>query len=87
MTMTGRVITDEMRPEFDLEAEERIPWAHEYGAIDAAWLIAAGSMVPCYQGRHGFGVPSTAWRSSEHGRRPKPNDVVGATGTTGGIRI
>jgi len=62
MTMTGRTTVDRMRPEFDLETENTIPWGHEYGALDAALLIPAGSTQPCFKGRHGFGVPNATGR-------------------------
>ena len=49
MTITGRVIADRIRVEF-LPAESAFPWAHEYGALDAANLVPAGSTVPLIHG-------------------------------------
>jgi len=61
MTITGRVIADRISVEF-LPAESAFPWAHDYGALDAANLIPAGSTVPCYQGHMGLGIASTTRR-------------------------
>lgn len=61
MTMTGRVIADKIGSEF-LPAESAVPWAHEFGAIDAAPIIPAGSMVAQIQGKRGFGMPLVAAR-------------------------
>ena len=64
MTMTGRTIPgSELRPEYEPD-DERFPWGHEIGAIDAANSIPAGSTVPCCKGHMGFGVPSMARRGS-----------------------
>ena len=62
MTMTGRVMADQIGDEFLPDDEAAVPWAHEFGALDAANLIPAGSTVPCYQGHLGFGVASTTRR-------------------------
>jgi len=61
MTITGRVIADRIRVEF-LPAECAFPWAHDYGALDAAPLIPAGSTIPLIQGHLGFGIASTTRR-------------------------
>ena len=61
MTMTGRTMPTQIRDEFDHQ-EGEIPWGHNYGALDAANLIPAGSTVPCYQGHMGFGIASTTRR-------------------------
>ena len=61
MTMTGRTIPDKPQPEF-VPGDERFPWGHEFGAIDASNMLPAGSTVPCYKGHLGFGVPQVAWR-------------------------
>lgn len=42
MTMTGRVMADQIGTEF-LPAESAVPLAHEFGALDAAILIPSGS--------------------------------------------
>ena len=56
MTMTGRVIADKIGSEF-LPAESAVPWAHEFGALDAAILIPSGSTKQLVNGRRGFGIP------------------------------
>ena len=64
MTMTGRTILgSELRPEYEPD-DERFPWGHEIGAIDAANSSPAGSTVPCFQGHLGFGVPRSVRRGS-----------------------
>ena len=61
MTMTGRVMADKIGGEF-LQAESAVPWAHEFGAIDAAILIPSGSTKQFMKGRRGFGIPRTEGR-------------------------
>ena len=61
MTMTGRVMADQIGSEF-LPAESAVPWAHEFGAIDAAILIPSGSTQQFVTGRRGFGIPRTEGR-------------------------
>ena len=61
MTMTGRVMADKIGSEF-LPAESAVPWAHEFGAIDAAILIPSGSTKQFVKGRRGFGIPRTEGR-------------------------
>lgn len=61
MTITGRVIADRISVEF-LPAESAVPWAHDFGAIDATNMIPAGSTIPLIQGHLGFGIASTAKR-------------------------
>lgn len=43
MTMTGRVLADQIGAEFLLDDEAVVPLAHEFGALDAAILIPSGS--------------------------------------------
>ena len=61
MTMTGRVMADKIGSEF-LPAESAVPWAHEFGAIDAAILIPSGSTKQFVKGRRGFGIQQTVGR-------------------------
>jgi len=61
MTMTGRVIADQIGDEF-LPTESAVPWAHELGALDAAILIPSGSTKEFVKGRSGFGFPRTEGR-------------------------
>ena len=61
MTMTGRVIADKIGSEF-LPVESAAPWAHEFGALDAAILIPSGSTKQFVKGRRGFGIPRTEGR-------------------------
>ena len=61
MTMTGRVIADKINSE-SLPDESAVPWAHEFGAIDAAILIPSGSTKQFVKGRRGFGIPRTEGR-------------------------
>ena len=61
MTMTGRVMADKIGGEF-LPDESAVPWAHEFGAIDAAILIPSGSTKQFMKGRRGFGIPRTEGR-------------------------
>lgn len=61
MTMTGRLMADEISSEF-LPDVSALPWAHEYGAIDASPLIPAGSTKAQCVGQRGFGRPRTAAR-------------------------
>ena len=61
MTMTGRVIADKIGSEF-LPTESAVPWAHEFGAIDAATLIPSGSTKQFVKGRRGFGIPRAEGR-------------------------
>ena len=61
MTMTGRVMADQIGAEF-LPAESSVPWAHELGAIDAAIMIPSGSTKQFVKGRRGFGFPRTEGR-------------------------
>ena len=55
MTMTGRVMADQIGDEF-LPTESVVPWAHEFGALDAAILIPSGSTKQFMKGRRGFGI-------------------------------
>ena len=61
MTMTGRAIADKIGSEF-LPTESAVPWAHEFGALDAAILIPSGSTKEFVKGRRGFGFPRTEGR-------------------------
>ena len=61
MTMTGRVMADSINAEF-LPAESAVPWAHEFGALDAAILIPSGSTIEAFKGEYGFGIPRSAAR-------------------------
>ena len=61
MTMTGRVIADQIGSEF-LPHTSAVPWAHEFGALDAAILIPSGSTKQFEKGRRGFGIPRTEGR-------------------------
>ena len=61
MTMTGRVMADQIGSEF-LPAESAVPWAHEFGALDAAILIPSGSTQQFVKGRRGFGIPRAEGR-------------------------
>lgn len=61
MTMTGRVMADQIGSEF-LPDVSAVPWAHEFGAIDAAVLIPSGSTKQFVKGRRGFGIPRTEGR-------------------------
>ena len=61
MTMTGRTMPIHIRDEFAPPNGE-IPWGHAYGAIDAAPIIPAGSMVAQIQGKRCFGMPRVAAR-------------------------
>ena len=61
MTMTGRVMADQIGSEF-LPAESAVPWAHKFGALDAATLIPSGSTKQFVKGRRGFGIPRTEGR-------------------------
>ena len=56
MTMNGRVMADQIGAEF-LPAESSVPWAHEFGAIDAAIMTPSGSTKEFVKGRRGFGIP------------------------------
>ena len=62
MTMTGRVLTDQIGAEFLLDDEAVVPWAHKFGALDAATLIPSGSTKQFVKGRRGFGIPRTEGR-------------------------
>ena len=62
MTMTGRVLTDQIGAEFLLDDEAVVPWAHKFGALDAAILIPSGSTKQFVKGRRGFGIPRTEGR-------------------------
>lgn len=64
MTMTGRVMADSTNAEF-LPAESAVPWAHEFGALDAAILIPSGSTKQFVKGRRGFGMPRTEGREKK----------------------
>ena len=64
MTMTGRVMADKIGGEF-LPDESAVPWAHEFGAIDAAILIPSGSTKDFVKGRRGFGIPRTEGREKK----------------------
>lgn len=64
MTMTGRVMADSINAEF-LPAESAVPWAHEFGALDAAILIPSGSTKQFVKGRRGFGMPRTEGREKK----------------------
>lgn len=64
MTMTGRVMADSINAEF-LPAESAVPWAHEFGALDAATLIPSGSTKQFVKGRRGFGIPRTEGREKK----------------------
>ena len=61
MTITGRLIADRISVEF-LPAESAVPWAHDFGALDAAILIPSGSTKQFVKGRRGFGIPRTEGR-------------------------
>jgi hypothetical protein len=61
MTMTGRVMADQIGSEF-LPDVSAVPWAHEFGAIDAGGLIPSGSTKQFVKGRRGFGIPRTEGR-------------------------
>ena len=62
MTMTGRVMADQVGAEFLLDDEAVMPWAHKFGALDAAILIPSGSTKQFVKGRRGFGIPRTEGR-------------------------
>ena len=62
MTMTGRVMADQIGDEFLPDDEAAVPWAHEFGALDAAILIPSGSTKQFVNGRRGFGIPRTEGR-------------------------
>ena len=62
MTMTGRVLTDQIGAEFLLDDEAVVPWAHKFGALDAAILIPSGSTKQFVKGRRGFGIPRAEGR-------------------------
>lgn len=62
MTMTGRVIADQIGDEFLPDDEAAVPWAHEFGAIDAGGLIPSGSTIEAFKGEYGFGIPRSAAR-------------------------
>ena len=62
MTMTGRVLTDQIGAEFLLDDKAVVPWAHKFGALDAATLIPSGSTKQFVKGRRGFGIPRTEGR-------------------------
>ena len=62
MTMTGRVMADQIGDEFLPDYEAAVPWAHEFGALDAAILIPSGSTKQFVKGRRGFGIPRTEGR-------------------------
>ena len=64
MTMTGRVIADKIGSEF-LPTESAVPWAHEFGALDAAILIPSGSTKQFVKGRRGFGIPQAEGREKK----------------------
>lgn len=61
MTMTGRLMADEISSEF-LPDVSALPWAHEFGALDAAILIPSGSTKQFVKVRRGFGIPRTEGR-------------------------
>lgn len=61
MTMTGRVMADQIGVEF-LPTESAVPWAHEFGALDAAILIPSGSTIEAFKGEYGFGITRSAAR-------------------------
>ena len=63
MTMTGRVMADQIGDEF-LPTESAVPWAHEFGALDAAVLIPSGATKQFVKGRRGFGIPQTEGREN-----------------------
>ena len=62
MTMTGRVLADQIGAEFLLDDEAVVPWAHKFGALDAAILIPSGSTKQFVKGRRGFGIPRAEGR-------------------------
>lgn len=78
MTMTGRVMADQIGDEFLPDDEAAVPWAHEVGAIDAGVSIPSGSTIEAFKGEYGFGIPSSMAREKKHGRRRR-GDVVRPT--------
>lgn len=64
MTMTGRVMADQIGSEF-LPDVSALPWAHEFGAIDACGLIPSGSTIEAFKGEYGFGIPSSMAREKK----------------------
>ena len=64
MTMTGRLMADEISSEF-LPDVSALPWAHEYGAIDAGCSIPCGSTIEAFKGEYGFGIPSSMAREKK----------------------
>ena len=62
MTMTGRVMADQIGDEFLPDDEAAVPWAHQFGAIDAGSLIPSGSTIEALKGEYGFGIPRSAAR-------------------------
>lgn len=54
MTMTGRVMADQIGDEFLPDDEAAVPWAHEFGALDA------GFVNPVHEVAHERGNPLRA---------------------------